>query len=192
MWFRKLCVHPESGTRGGVTASRRRFAKFGPRIVEALEGRALMSHGGLHMPPTRFVQTNLVSDGFVPTQNPPDTMLVNPWGLVASSTSPWWVSDNNAGVSTLYTGTGAKIPINGDGFVTIPSPTSPTGGTPTGIVFNGVSTDFLVEEHLDVKMDFASVQKAGSRMGTGTMIILDDQTCPVGLAHNLELSLIHI
>jgi NADH-quinone oxidoreductase subunit F len=55
-----------------------------------------------------------------------------------------------------------------------------------GAIPGGASTDFLVEEHLDVKMDFASVQKAGSRMGTGTMIILDDQTCPVGLAHNLE------
>jgi len=55
-----------------------------------------------------------------------------------------------------------------------------------GAIPGGASTDFLVEEHLDVKMDFDSVQKAGSRMGTGTMIILDDQTCPVGLTHNLE------
>jgi NADH-quinone oxidoreductase subunit F len=44
----------------------------------------------------------------------------------------------------------------------------------------------LVEEHLDVPMDFDSVQKAGSRMGTGTMIVLDDQTCPVGMVQNLE------
>ena len=50
----------------------------------------------------------------------------------------------------------------------------------------GASTDFLLEEHLDVKMDFDSVQKAGSRLGTGTMIVLDDQTCPVGMVHNLE------
>jgi NADH-quinone oxidoreductase subunit F len=35
-------------------------------------------------------------------------------------------------------------------------------------------------------MDYGSVQKAGSRMGTGTMIVLDDKTCPVGLVHNLE------
>jgi NADH-quinone oxidoreductase subunit F len=35
-------------------------------------------------------------------------------------------------------------------------------------------------------MDFASVQKIGSRLGTGTMIILDDQTCPVGMLCNLE------
>jgi len=55
-----------------------------------------------------------------------------------------------------------------------------------GLLPGGASTDFLVEEHLDVKMDFGSVQKAGSRMGTGTMIILDDRTCPVGMVHNLE------
>src|SRR5262245_11071354 len=55
-----------------------------------------------------------------------------------------------------------------------------------GVIPGGASTDFLVEEHLDVKMDYDSVQKAGSRLGTGTMIILDDQTCPVGMVHNLE------
>lgn len=55
-----------------------------------------------------------------------------------------------------------------------------------GLLPGGASTDFLVEEHLDVKMDFDSVQAAGSRLGTGTMIILDDQTCPVGLVQNLE------
>jgi NADH-quinone oxidoreductase subunit F len=65
------------------------------------------------------------------------------------------------------------------------------GGMRDGVKFRGLlpggaSTDFLVEEHLEVKMDFDSVQKAGSRLGTGTMIILDDQTCPVGMVHNLE------
>jgi NADH-quinone oxidoreductase subunit F len=55
-----------------------------------------------------------------------------------------------------------------------------------GLLPGGASTDFLVEEHLDVPMDFDSVQNAGSRMGTGTMIVLDDRTCPVGMVHNLE------
>jgi NADH-quinone oxidoreductase subunit F len=55
-----------------------------------------------------------------------------------------------------------------------------------GLLPGGASTDFLVEEHLDVPMDFESVQKAGSRLGTGTMIVLDDRTCPVGMVHNLE------
>jgi NADH-quinone oxidoreductase subunit F len=54
-----------------------------------------------------------------------------------------------------------------------------------GVIPGGASTDFLVAEHLDVKMDFDSVMKAGSRMGTGTMIVLDDKTCPVGFVHNL-------
>jgi NADH-quinone oxidoreductase subunit F len=55
-----------------------------------------------------------------------------------------------------------------------------------GIIPGGASTDFLTEAHLDVNMDFDSMQKAGSRLGTGTMIILDDKTCPVGLVLNLE------
>ena len=55
-----------------------------------------------------------------------------------------------------------------------------------GVIPGGASTEFLTEEHLDVKMDFDSVQKAGSRLGTGTMIIIDDRTCPVGAVHNIE------
>jgi NADH-quinone oxidoreductase subunit F len=55
-----------------------------------------------------------------------------------------------------------------------------------GLLPGGASTDFLVPEHLDLPMDFTSIQKAGSRLGTGTMIILDHQTCPVGMVLNLE------
>jgi len=54
-----------------------------------------------------------------------------------------------------------------------------------GVIPGGASTDFLIKEHLDVKMEFDSVMKAGSRLGTGTMIVLDDKTCPVGFVHNL-------
>jgi NADH-quinone oxidoreductase subunit F len=55
------------------------------------------------------------------------------------------------------------------------------------VIPGGASTEFLVEEHLDVKMDYGSVQKAGSRLGTGAVIVIDDRTCPVGVMHNLEL-----
>jgi NADH-quinone oxidoreductase subunit F len=55
-----------------------------------------------------------------------------------------------------------------------------------GALPGGASTDFLIEEHLDVKMDFQNTMKAGSRLGTGTLIILDDKTCPVGVVKNLE------
>jgi len=65
------------------------------------------------------------------------------------------------------------------------------GGMQDGLKFRGAlpggaSTDFLVEEHMDLPMDYDSVMKAGSRLGTGTMIVLDDQTCPVGMVRNLE------
>jgi NADH-quinone oxidoreductase subunit F len=50
----------------------------------------------------------------------------------------------------------------------------------------GASTDFLTTDHLDIKMDFTSVAAAGSRLGTGTLVVLDDATCPVGFVHNLE------
>ena len=55
-----------------------------------------------------------------------------------------------------------------------------------GFLPGGASTDFLLPEHLDVVMDFDAVAKAGSRMGTGTIIVLDDKTCPVQMVLNLE------
>jgi len=49
----------------------------------------------------------------------------------------------------------------------------------------GGSTDFLMPEHLDLVMDPGEVQKAGSRLGTSLIMILDDKTCPVGCVRNL-------
>jgi hypothetical protein len=62
-----------------------------------------------------YKQTNLVSDtsGVAPVTDP---QLINPWGLSRSSSSPWWISDNGTGVSTLYNGAGAKQSL----VVTIP------------------------------------------------------------------------
>jgi NADH-quinone oxidoreductase subunit F len=65
------------------------------------------------------------------------------------------------------------------------------GGMRDGLRFRGclpggASTDFLTDAHLEVPLDFDEVQKAKSRLGTGTMVVLDDQTCPVGMLENLE------
>jgi uncharacterized protein (TIGR03118 family) len=82
-----------------------------------------------------YTQTNLVSD-IVGDAQFTDPNLVNPWGLVHGPATPWWVSDNGTGVSTLYNGQGMKIPLT----VTIPAPAgSPVGTTsaPTGVIFNG-------------------------------------------------------
>ena len=52
-----------------------------------------------------YMQTNLVSNtaGVAPVTDP---QLINPWGLSRASGSPWWVSDNGTGFSTLYNGVG--------------------------------------------------------------------------------------
>jgi NADH-quinone oxidoreductase subunit F len=59
------------------------------------------------------------------------------------------------------------------------------GLTLRGLLPGGASTEFLLPEHLDTKMDVASIQEVGSRFGTATIIVLDDQTCPVGMLHNV-------
>ena len=93
-----------------------------------------------------FVETDLVANkspltdanGIVHTPVVQDPNLVNPWGVGESTGSPFWISDNNAGVSTLYAAT-ATVPVARQGLVvSIPAPGDPLGnsGTPTGLVFN--------------------------------------------------------
>lgn len=54
-----------------------------------------------------------------------------------------------------------------------------------GLLPGGASTDFLLPEHLDTKMDYDGIAKAGSRLGTGGLIVLDDAHCPVAMVLNL-------
>ena len=54
-----------------------------------------------------------------------------------------------------------------------------------GFLPGGGSTDFMLPEHLDLKFDYDDIAQAGSRLATGTMILLDDKTCPVGMIGNL-------
>ena len=54
------------------------------------------------------------------------------------------------------------------------------------VIPGGGSSGFVPAEELDTALDIPSLEKVGSRLGTGTLIVLDDQTCPVGLVQNLE------
>jgi len=95
---------------------------------------------------TAFTQTNLVSNRTDQGAGVIDPSLQNPWGISASSTSPMWVSDNGAGVTTLYRGDGSKVPLT----VVIP-PGAGSGeaqGTPTGTVFNGNMAEFRGDRFL--------------------------------------------
>ena len=93
------------------------------KLVTALAFTALVFP---HATPAQYQRTDLVTDATDPD-------LVNGWGLTRSSGSPFWVSDNGTGKSTLYNGAGQKQGL----IVTIPpAPGSIARGTPTGTVFN--------------------------------------------------------
>src|SRR5260370_3393021 len=87
----------------------------------------------------QYQQTILVSATQAEGTNPLDPDLKNPWGIARGTGSPWWISDNVTGVSTLYDGKGVKQSLR----VTIPHTSFANVGSPTGIVFNG-SSDFAV------------------------------------------------
>ena len=88
----------------------------------------------------QYKLTNLVSNQ-IGGGNHIDPLLVNAWGIVHGPTTPFWVSDNNAGWETLYTGTGTKVTAL---VVSVPPDSGAKPGSPTGNVFNG-SSDFQVE-----------------------------------------------
>src|SRR2546430_12068906 len=71
---------------------------------------------------TAFTQTNLVSNRTDQGASVIDPSLQNPWGISAGPSTPMWVSDNGAGVTTLYRGDGAKAPLT---FVIPPGSGSP-------------------------------------------------------------------
>jgi uncharacterized protein (TIGR03118 family) len=106
-----------------------------------------------------YAQFNLVSDipGLAPVTDP---NLVNPWGMSSSSSSPIWVSDNGADVSTLYTGTGQQFPIGNPLVVKIPN------GAPTGQVFTGNLPSFG-----SVRFAFASEAGTISSWSGGTSAV---------------------
>ena len=105
------------------------------------------------------------------------------------------LSRTDNGGTKLY---GASGRVNNPGWWELPMGTplrelleEHAGGMKDGYGFRGVlpggaSTPLLVDEHLDIPLDFDSTGEAGSRLGTGSLVVIDDQTCPVALMKNLE------
>jgi len=114
-----------------------------------------------------YTQENLVSDlpGVAKTTDPG---LVNPWGISHGPASPFWISDNGTGLSTLYNGAGVKQGL----VVTVPPP---PGGTPpsapTGQVFNGNAADFNGDRFIFATEDGTI---AGWKGGTNAVIEVDN------------------
>lgn len=60
------------------------------------------------------------------------------------------------------------------------------GRKPKIIVPGGASAPWLTAEHLDVHLDFESVQAAGSMIGTGGVIVLDETVSAVDVAYKMD------
>lgn len=106
-----------------------------------------------------YRQTNLVSD-LPGMARHTDSNLVNPWGIASSTSSPLWVSNADAGVATVYNGSGTKLPLT----VSIPNPFG-GAGSPTGQVFNSNGAAYNGDRFI-----FATEEGtiAGWRGGLGT------------------------
>jgi uncharacterized protein (TIGR03118 family) len=90
-------------------------------------------------PGSAYRLTTLISDipGLAPVLDP---LLVNPWGITESSSSPFWISNNGTSTTQLVRGDvgGAPVVLNSSPqTITIP------GGLPTGVVRNSTS-DFKI------------------------------------------------
>jgi len=93
------------------------------------------------IPPRQaYRQTNFVSDspGLAPVLDP---LLVNPWGISMTGSSPFWLANNGTSTTQLFRGD-----VGGSPLVLNPSPQTVTipGGLPTGTVANPTSTDFVL------------------------------------------------
>jgi uncharacterized protein (TIGR03118 family) len=86
-----------------------------------------------------FTQVNLVASSAQYTPGRIDPLLLNAWGLSWSTTGVAWVAAQAGHVSTVYSSEGLQVRP----AVNIPSPGGPTGGNPTGTVFNG-GTGFVL------------------------------------------------
>jgi uncharacterized protein (TIGR03118 family) len=106
----------------------RRFP-FAPSFLLATGLLTTLSTPGF----SQYTVTNLVSNQRAIGANPADPALVNPWGITSLATSPFWVSDNGTGLSTLYNSAGQKQGL----VVTVPAVGVSTAmGTPTGVIGN--------------------------------------------------------
>src|SRR5260370_23629112 len=135
-----------------------------------------------------YTQTTLVSNisGKAASTDP---TLKNPWGLTRSpGGSPWWVGNNTSGTSTLYDGAGTPQNFfpdphpdsNGNGidspfnnFVMVPPPGFAPGtqSAPTGVVFNGSPTNFLVAPGKQAIFIFATEDGTISGWNPGVNVV---------------------
>lgn len=135
-------------------------------LLLASLGAANLAHGA-----NRYLQHNLVSDQTGMADHI-DANLVNPWGICTSSSSPFWVSDNGTGLSTLYTVSDTALTSFGTPNATIKPVVPATAaksdpGSPTGCVNNATATAFTITGKA---VSFIFATENGSISGWGSAL----------------------
>jgi uncharacterized protein (TIGR03118 family) len=102
--------------------------------------------------PGNFLQNNLVANKGGYEAKRIDSSLINGWGIAFSSGGTAWIGAQGSGVSTIYDREGNQTLAP----VAIPSPGGPTGGNPTGVVFNAGS-DFVLSNGAAARFIFVGV-----------------------------------
>jgi len=105
------------------------------RTFKVLQGICLCVAGAAAATPAgnAYLQHNLVADT-AGVADFTDPNLINPWGIATSASSPFWVNDAGAGLSTVYTSTGS---VSATHAIVPPSAKGSSPSVATGIVFNG-------------------------------------------------------
>jgi uncharacterized protein (TIGR03118 family) len=124
---------------GNVTYTLTCTAPSGSAYSGGGGGQTSMSATLTVKPASAFSFTTLVSDTAGTGALVVDPNLKNPWGVVFGPTTPVWVTNNHSETSTLYDGNGKAQPL-----VVNTVPNGAVTFDPTGIVFNGSATDFMV------------------------------------------------
>ena len=137
--------------------------------------------------PTTFTQTNLISDGS-PQAGPArltDPNLINPWGVAYSATGPFWISENNSGVSSIDSVTASGVTLNVIPPVTIAPPTTDSGSAaPTGQVFNSLASTgaFMLQDGSPASFLFATedgtISGWNPAAGTQSIIAVNESANP--------------
>src|SRR5579863_5777978 len=123
---------------------------------------------GPKAPVNSYIQHNLVADT-AGVADVTDPNLVNPWGISESSASPFWISDNGTGLTTLYGSTGAIIPL----VVTIAPPKGQIStAAPSGQVYNS-TTSFVLANGKPASFIFVTEDGTISAWNGGAITTLE-------------------
>jgi uncharacterized protein (TIGR03118 family) len=162
---------PAEPSATDLTTSHRAVPRWRPAVVLSIAaglvaaGAPALAATGPAAPAAAandFLQTNLIANKASYNPKLVDPNLTNAWGLAGGPSTPLWVSDNNSGDATVYSGgiKGSAVTLD----LTVPVP----GGNATGQVFNPDSSAFPVGGSSGAPADFiVSSDSIGSQQSPG-------------------------